>query len=97
MFGGQVGFDRLASKSAELAVIRIRACAPEVGTTDIGQTRTKVITEQVEQPEYHIAVDAGVAHDLCWLQFGLLFQHNRKQYQAVTQGGGTVMAFRPKN
>ena len=77
MFGDKVELDRLPSQSVEFAVIRIRACAPEAGTTDIGQTRAEVITEQTEQPEYHIAVGAGIGHYLCWLQFGLLFQHNR--------------------
>ncbi len=77
MLCNQVELDRLASKSVELAVIRFWARAPEPGTANIGQARAEVIAEQAEQPEHNIAVGTGIGHDLCWLQFGLLFQHNR--------------------
>lgn len=81
----QVELDRLAGQPVELAVVRVRARAPEAGTADIGQPRTEVVAKQAEQPEHHIAVGSGVGHDLRRLQLGLLFQHHGQQYQAVAQ------------
>ncbi|AVK02577.1 transposase family protein (plasmid) [Pseudomonas paraeruginosa] len=45
MLGDQVEFDRLAGQPVELAVVRVRARAPEAGTADIGQPRTEVVAK----------------------------------------------------
>jgi hypothetical protein len=81
----------------EQAVVSLRVDPPEARAADIGQARAEAIAEQAEQAEHHVAVGAGVGHDLRWLKVGLLFKHHGQQDQAVAQVPGTVMSFRPEN
>ena len=60
----------------ELPVIRLAVDAPEAGAANIGQSRTEAIAQQTKEAEHHIAVGAGISHDVRRLQFGLLLQND---------------------
>lgn len=70
----------------ELPVIRLTIDAPEAGTANISQSRTEAIAQQPKEAEHHIAVGAGIGHDVRRLQFGLLLQSDSQQPQTVAQG-----------
>ena len=69
----------------EFAVIGFGIDAPESCSADVSEARAESVAKQSEQTEHNIAISTGVGHDLSRLQFGLLFEHDRQQDQAVAQ------------
>ena len=86
----------------EQAVVSLRVDSPEARAADIGQSRAEAIAEQAEQAEYHVAVGAGVGHDLRRPKIRLLFEHHGQHYlqsvimrsvNFVRGGAGLRMSF----
>lgn len=95
MFVYQRCVDALRGQGVQCAVVGLLIDAPEARPTDVGETRTELISKQMENAEHRVGIGPGIRHDFGRLQFGLLFQHDREQHQAVTQGARHGDAIQP--
>ena len=79
---------RVLRDGVELAIIGLGLDAPEAAAADVCQAGAEAVAQQAEQPEDDVTVGTRIGHDLRRLQFGLLFEHDRQQHQAVAESTG---------
>ena len=74
MLRDQISVDAVLRKVIERAVVRCFVHAPVAHTLQIREARTELVTEQLKQPEDHVAVASRVAHDFRGSQAGALLE-----------------------
>lgn len=84
----QLHIDFVRGEFVEYAIVGFPIDAPEPRAADIGDARAELVTKQVEYSKNRICISGSVGHDLGRLKFGLLFENDGDEIEAVAQRAG---------
>ena len=82
----QVKVDPMAGQAIQGAIVGLRVTTPKACFSDVGQTRTELITQQPETSEHEVRVGGRVRHDLHRVEGGLLLEQTFQNVYGVSDG-----------